>query len=143
MNDLEILALITKGYLTNEARSDPEDGLASSFLDDVIASCESRKLLISKGRIFWRARLGCETDNIVHHYGDIDVITPKERPYEASGMKPKPNWQIEGRANPPGIPCLYLATTRDTALSEIRPWIGATISVAELQIARNLNIIDC
>jgi hypothetical protein len=89
MNELEILALITKGYLTNEARSDPEDGLASSFLDDVIASCESRKLLISKGRIFWRARLGCETDNIVHHYGDIDVITPKERPYEASGMKPK------------------------------------------------------
>ena len=24
MNDLEILALITKGYLTNEARSDPK-----------------------------------------------------------------------------------------------------------------------
>jgi hypothetical protein len=109
----------------------------------MIASCEGRKLLISEGSIFWRARLGCETDDIVHHYDNFDVRTPKERPYEASGMKPIPNWQIEGRANPRGIPCLYLATTRDTALSEIRPWIGAMISVAELKIAQDLNIIDC
>ncbi len=119
------------------------DNLASSFLEDVLVSCEGRKLSISKGRIYWRARLGCEIDNIVYHYGDIDVITPEERPYKESEMKPIPNWQIEGRANSHGIPCLYLATTRDTALSEIRPWIDATISVAELVITRDLNIIDC
>jgi hypothetical protein len=28
-------------------------------------------------------------------------------------------------------------------LSEIRPWIDATISVAELEITRDLNLIDC
>jgi hypothetical protein len=119
------------------------DNLASSFLEDVLASCEGRKLSISKGRIYWRARLGCKIDDIVHHYGDIDVITPEERPYKESEMKPVPNWQIDGRANSRGIPCLYLATTRVTALSEIRPWIDATISVAELEITRDLNLIDC
>jgi RES domain-containing protein len=42
-------------------------------------------------------------------------------------MKPIPKWQGEGRANPRGIPVLYLATHRETALAEVRPWIGAVI----------------
>ncbi|MFZ0569740.1 MAG: RES domain-containing protein [Rhodomicrobium sp.] len=44
-------------------------------------------------------------------------------------MKPIPNWLSEGRANPRGIPYLYLASTRDTALAEVRPWIGSHITV--------------
>jgi hypothetical protein len=64
------------------------NNLASSFLEDVIASCEGRKLSISKGRIFWRARLGCEIENIVYQVRDIDVNTPAERPYKAGEMKP-------------------------------------------------------
>jgi RES domain-containing protein len=58
-------------------------------------------------------------------------------------MKPIPNWHGEGRANPRGILALYLATTRDTALAEVRPWIGAMISVAQLVTERELNVIDC
>jgi RES domain-containing protein len=58
-------------------------------------------------------------------------------------MKPISNWQGEGRANPRGIPVLYLATDRDTALAEVRPWIGAVISVALLVTERELNVIDC
>jgi hypothetical protein len=58
-------------------------------------------------------------------------------------MKPIPNWQGEGRANPRGIPSLYIATSADTALAEIRPWIGATITVARLQLERDLTVIDC
>jgi len=58
-------------------------------------------------------------------------------------MKPIPNWQSEGRANPRGIPYLYMANTRDTALSEVRPWIGASISVSQLRIVRDLKVIDC
>jgi hypothetical protein len=58
-------------------------------------------------------------------------------------MKPVSNWQSEGRANPRGIPYLYLATTRDTALAEVRPWIGATISVANFLVTRDLSVVDC
>ncbi len=116
---------------------------ASGFLEEVLASCESRKLTIPKGSFFWRARLGCEDEVITDAGGDITVSHIEERPYGREQLKPISNWQSEGRANPRGIPNLYLATDRDTALAEVRPWIGATISVAQLQIQRDLTVIDC
>jgi len=64
-------------------------------------------------------------------------------PWGGNDMKPIPNWHSENRANPRGIPYLYLATDKDTAMSEVRPWIGSTISVALFTTARNLNVIDC
>lgn len=33
-----------------------------------------------------------------------------------------------------GIHCLYLATDEDTAMSEVRPWLKARISIARLPI---------
>lgn len=115
----------------------------NEFLDGVLASCGSRKFVVSQKKIYWRARLGCDCEDMEVEHDDITVVTEVDRPYGRDGMKPIPNWQSEGRANPRGIPCLYLATTRDTALAEVRPWIGATISVARLQIRRDLNVIDC
>ncbi|WP_310447311.1 RES family NAD+ phosphorylase [Thiobacillus sp.] len=47
-----------------------------------------------------------------------------------------------GRANPVGIPYLYLASTPTTAISEVRPHTGETASVADFQIPNNLKIID-
>ncbi|MGD9540396.1 RES family NAD+ phosphorylase [Methylocystis sp.] len=116
---------------------------ANDFLDEVFASSGNRKQTISQGDIFWRARLGCEYEMVTHEGDDIDVSWPRPCPYGQEAMKPISNWQNEGRANPRGIPCLYLATTRDTALAEVRPWIGAMISVARLKIRRDLNVIDC
>ncbi len=113
------------------------------FLSEVRASCSSRKLTIPKGRMFWRARLGYELEEVKREEPDITVVYPEERPYGRDGMMPIPNWQGEGRANPRGIPALYVATTRDTALAEVRPWIGALISVAQLETERELNVIDC
>ena len=37
---------------------------------------------------------------------------------------------------------LYLATTVQTAISEVRPWIGAEASVAQFEILRDLKTID-
>jgi hypothetical protein len=117
---------------------------ASSFLDEILASCTGRRVTIPQKKLFWRARLGCESEEVIDgDDGDLRVGHMEDRPYSPSGMKPIPNWQSEGRANPRGIPCLYLATTRDTALAEVRPWIGATISVAQLRIMRDLTLIDC
>jgi len=116
---------------------------AEQFLGEVRASCSSRKMSIPKDRAFWRARLGCECEEITEHHPDITVVFPEERPFGRDGMKPIPNWQGEGRANPRGIPALYLGTTRDTALAEVRPWIGAVISAAQLVTERELNVIDC
>lgn len=116
---------------------------ATGFLDRVLASCGDRKLTIPKGNIYWRARLGFDSEEITDDDDDIRVIRDEDRPYSKDKMKPISNWQSEGRANPRGIPYLYLATTRNTSLAEVRPWIGATISVAQLKIRRDLKVIDC
>jgi RES domain len=116
---------------------------SEEFLAEVRASCATRRLVIPQKKIFWRARLGCEYEHYENTHPEITVVYDKERPYKREGMKPIPNWQGEGRASPRGIPSLYLATTRDTALAEVRPWLGATISVAQLQVERDLPVIDC
>ncbi|WP_424666577.1 RES family NAD+ phosphorylase [Candidatus Binatus sp.] len=57
-------------------------------------------------------------------------------------MVPLSDRAREGRVNPKGIPCLYLATHKDTALSEVRPGKGSLISVAQFQTCRDLTIIN-
>ncbi|MEO0688285.1 MAG: RES domain-containing protein, partial [Cyanobacteria bacterium J06649_11] len=46
-----------------------------------------------------------------------------------------------GRANPSGIPYLYLGSTHKTAISEVRPHPGESASVAEFEIANSLKIV--
>ncbi len=48
----------------------------------------------------------------------------------------------QGRANPAGIPYLYLASTENTAASEVRPHTGETVSVATFAVPNNLEVID-
>lgn len=47
-----------------------------------------------------------------------------------------------GRANPAGIPYLYLASTDLTAISEIRPHTGEKISVGKFLIPNGLKFVD-
>lgn len=46
-----------------------------------------------------------------------------------------------GRANPPGIRYLYLGSTRDTALAEVRPHTGDVACVAEFAVT-NMKVVD-
>ena len=65
-------------------------------------------------------------------------------PFFPKRMKPPTDSsQKEGRINPAGISCLYLASGKQTAISEMRPWKGAYVSVARFKTCRNLKIIDC
>lgn len=49
----------------------------------------------------------------------------------------------EGRVNPRGIPCLYAASNLETAVAEVRPWLGALVSVAQLSPVRLLRLVNC
>ncbi|WP_366931004.1 RES family NAD+ phosphorylase [Mesorhizobium sp.] len=49
-------------------------------------------------------------------------------------MRPLAGRASEGRANPKGIPCLYMAVDRHTALAECRPWIGSLVSIGAFKI---------
>lgn len=47
-----------------------------------------------------------------------------------------------GRLNPRGIPYLYLASNRLTAVSEVRPWVSCDITVAEFVLSADCKFIN-
>lgn len=108
-----------------------------AFLRAVAATCKSRLRRIPKGEIFWRAQLG--HDWVV----DDDVGRRIRGPHPESRMKPLHDRAYEGRVNPKGIPCLYFATTREVAMSEVRPWIGSFVSLARFRTRQELSVVDC
>ena len=107
-----------------------------AFLNTVLATANGRNFTISKGDKLYRAQQGIEVieeDND----GRLHLVA-----YGRERMKPLKNRGREGRANPTSIPVLYLATTMQTAISEIKPWIGSEISVAMFSIVRDLKAVD-
>ena len=56
---------------------------------------------------------------------------------------PMPDKASDGRANPRGIPCLYMADNRHTAIAEVRPWIGSLVSLAIMRVLRHQRVVDC
>lgn len=55
---------------------------------------------------------------------------------------PPPSLSSHGRANPAGIPYLYLASDKVTAVSEIRPHTGETTCVASVRIEPGISAVD-
>lgn len=73
---------------------------------------------------------------------DRDCVDGGPFGYPANRMKPLRDKAREGRANPTGIPVLYVANCIETAISETRPWIGEEISVATFVANKDLKIVD-
>ncbi|MYC35711.1 MAG: RES family NAD+ phosphorylase [Chloroflexi bacterium] len=111
-----------------------------AFLETVMQTRQSRDSEILEDTVLWRAQLGVVyiplNDENGQEYG--------EQPMGFSGarMKPVAEYAREGRANSSGIPILYLASTEETAISEVRPWVGSEVSVAQFKVTRKLNAID-
>jgi hypothetical protein len=101
------------------------------FLDEKIDTQRLQELLnhlkaFNIPRIWFRARIN-QTDT----------------PYKIEDMGAPPSrYASHGRANPTGIPYLYLGSMPDTAISEIRPHTGEIATVAEFKIPEELIIVD-
>ena len=110
---------------------------ADRFLAAIRMTAQMRVRDIPEGWIGWRAALA--------HDGRYDAQIDDEIPCAAKPerMRPWPDKATEGRVNSKGIPCLYLATERETAMSEVRPWVGSLVSVARFQTVRPLRVVDC
>ena len=67
---------------------------------------------------------------------DVAVI-----PIDKMG-KPPEKMSTAGRANPIGIPYLYTASNIDTAIAEIRPHKGDSITVAKYKVQETLTLVD-
>lgn len=114
------------------------DRKVMSFLNTLLETSEDRHRLVSAGKYVWRAQLGCSSRE-----REQDGATWDEpAPYPAVRMKPLSYAAHEGRVNPKGIPCLYVASNKETAMSEVRPWVGGSISVGQFRTMRELRLID-
>jgi RES domain len=111
-----------------------------AFLATVLATNRNRDVELPDGMILHRAQLGVDWQSSTDEEGNDFGEEPTG--YGPSRMKPMLYKATEGRANPAGIAMLYLGTTEQTAISEVRPWIGAHVSVAQFKLARPLKAID-
>jgi len=55
---------------------------------------------------------------------------------------PPPEKAVPGRMNPAGIPVFYGALSRETALAEVRPWVGGLVVVGQFGSTRPLRLLD-
>jgi hypothetical protein len=70
-------------------------------------------------------------------------IRPGDVPYTVDEMgAPPKRIASHGRANPAGIPYLYLGSAQDTAISEIRPHTGEIACVADFTTPNTLKLVD-
>jgi hypothetical protein len=106
------------------------------FLNAVLDTAVSRTLILPESTILWRAQLG-------HDWDDSTFPVKRRKPHSYQRMVPQLLRSQEGRVNAKGIPCLYCATDMKTAITEVRPWLGSYVSVAQFNAKRGLRVVDC
>lgn len=109
------------------------------FLRAVIATSEARSVTMKAGHILWRAQLGHDWRQEQQGTESFEVVAA----HPPARMKPVPEKATDGRVNPRGIACLYLATRQDTAVLEVRPLIGSYVSVAQFKVLRDIRLVNC
>lgn len=115
------------------------------FLNSIVNTCQEREYKIEKDSIVWRAQNGHSWRPCYQHDPDTDEdihVDDIPCPFPPNRMKPLLDSAAEGRANSKGIPHLYVATDKETAMAEVRPWLGAILTVAHLKTTRDLKILD-
>lgn len=120
--------------------------IADDEFNNLLSDCfKEKKIIINKGTILFRARSYTENDRYDKYhtyYQDCKGSTWEGYDAQSSFVNQKDEWNSEGRMNPSGIKYLYTATDIETCLAEIKPYAKTLISVAEIEVFENLEIVD-
>ncbi|WP_178089552.1 RES family NAD+ phosphorylase [Rheinheimera lutimaris] len=86
--------------------------------------------------------LEIEVDNLSRDWfrSRIQIDTAPFPPEQM--LAPPAKLASHGRANPAGIPYLYIASDEETAASELRPHTGDLMTIAKLSIPSQLKLVD-
>lgn len=114
------------------------DDYVQGFLDFIARSFPERVLTLDKDCLLWRAQLGYDTTPIGHDDEECEVPVP----WGPKRMVPDATKVRDGRANPRGIAYLYLSTSKETAMHEVRPWAGSVLSTAVFQTTKEQKLVD-
>lgn len=116
------------------------DSAIKDFLKTVLETSKSWVEEVKEGSMLWRSQLGHDWEPCYEGDEHIDGFPS---PFNPKRMKPLNDSAFEGRANPKGIPYFYLSTDMNTAMAEVRPWVGSYISIAQFKLLRNVRLINC
>jgi hypothetical protein len=116
-----------------------------AFMNAVTATCSTRENIVKPGAGLRRAQVahGLRPIHQTDEDGEDIYITDIECAASKTRMLPLRDQASDGRVNSRGIPCLYMATNDVTAVSEVRPAIGAYVTIAAMKCVRELKLIDC
>jgi len=120
------------------------DEKAGRFLASVRAASKSRSQSLKSGRRLWRAQVA--SDFVTRVRDDTEGAGEFEEEHPASEARMIPDAKLirrGGRANRPGIAFLYLATNEMTALAEMRPGVGQSLTLAVFETQRELELVIC
>lgn len=109
------------------------------FLDEVFSGVEqafnssgATIKTLGPGDVFFRARA----------FNDYDEIKAElEHPERNFGPPPSAKARA-GRMNAPGVPVFYGATSKETAIAEVRPAVGSTVVVCQFRPVHPMRILD-
>jgi RES domain-containing protein len=127
-------------YIRRESRY-VLDARQHEFLEAVVESSRKRTTTIPQGKVLWRAAQGYVAEEGVHPH-DVFFLESIE-PLAIERMKPLRDRAYEGRVNPKGVPCLYMATNAETAMMETRPWAGSVLTISQLVLLKQVTLVDC
>jgi hypothetical protein len=109
--------------------------VAQSFVQVFREQANNRKSILRTGQELFR---------VVRDHVEIEL---PDGGFDIRGasedqIRPKTEHASDGRINPKGIPCLYLASSIDTAIAEVRPWLDELVSVATFRTEREFSLVD-
>ena len=100
-----------------------------SWQNDLSGLLDICSIKIKEGNCYYRARI-------------TEAVNSKDPiPVHEMGAPPKEKSK-NNRGNPAGIVYLYCATNIETAIAEVRPWKTAKISVATVEVNKELSVVD-
>ena len=139
------MALIEYAEFARRCRSEwrfVPDRPSAELLDEIARTAAHRTNYFSEANELYRAQLGCACDDEGSRAAERDSHEGF-LPFASVRMKPRLAAASEGRANPKGIPVLYLSTDCRTAITEVRPFSGAHVTVASFTLSRESKLVDC
>jgi RES domain-containing protein len=128
---------------------------------DVMTYQRFRRSLIGEARFHLHDELRAFVDSLIRHARDsgsralsTDQDFFRARRLDAEQVAAKTTFPLSkmgappsrrasaGRVNAAGIPYLYLAECRETAVAEVRPWLKAGVAVARFKLAKEARVVD-
>jgi hypothetical protein len=107
-------------------------GEVNEFVEQIIKYAMHHKTVhLPRDTLLYRARIN-----------DISIDNDNDSFALDKMSAPPAHLAGHGRLNPKGIPYLYLASNRITAISEVRPWVGCDLTVAEFSLADDCNLVN-